>query len=305
LFYKQYYYFRPGGAKALAKLKIAILYTKKDIARYYDLSEVHYKLFWNLDKSKSLHYGYWDETTKDFHEALVNANKILADRAHITKEDHVLDAGCGIGGSTVWLAKHIGCKATGITLNAKQAKRAKEYAKEEGVEDLVTIEINDYTNTGYEANSFSVIWGMETICYADDKSDFLREAARILQPGGRLIVADFFKKSGLEGNDAQMIKDWANGWAINDYATKEEFEKKLKEEGFKNIKIVDETPAIMPSIRRLYRAYLLGIIPSRLYNFFNPKTTELAKRNVDTAKLQYTTVKKGLWRYLFVYAEKE
>ena len=279
-------------------------YTKNDISRYYDLSEVHYKLFWNLDKSKSLHYGYWDHTTKNFHEALVNANKILAERANITKEDTVLDAGCGIGGSTVWLAKNIGCKAVGVTLNPKQESRAKEYAKQAGVEELVKFEVNDYTQTGYEAGSFSVIWGMETVCYADDKADFIREAYRLLRPGGRVIIADFFKQPNLQGKDAKMIKDWANGWAINDYATREEFETKLKNTGFVNIDIKDETPAIMPSIHRLYRAYLLGVVPSRLYNLFNPHTTELAKRNVDTAKLQYKSVKKGLWNYLFFYAEK-
>src|SRR5690606_38893563 len=150
-------------------------YTKNDISRYYDLSEVHYKLFWNLDKSKSLHYGYWDHTTKNFHEALVNANKILAQRAHITKEDTVLDAVSGIGGDTVSLVKKIGCKAVGVTLKPKQEGRAKAYVKEDGVEDLVKFEVNEYTQTGYEVGSFTVIWGMETVCYADDKAEFIRE----------------------------------------------------------------------------------------------------------------------------------
>ncbi len=279
-------------------------YTKEDIARYYDLSEVHYKLFWNLEKSRSLHYGYWDSSTKNFHEALLNANKILAERAGITESDVVLDCGCGVGGSTMWLAKNIGCKGVGVTLNEKQVRQATAFAKQDGLDHLVKFEKNDYTETGYPNGSFSVIWGMETICYANDKLVFLKEAARLLNPGGKLIIADFFKKEGLQGKDAELIKRWANGWAINDYSTREEFEDQLKIAGFKNIKIVDETPAIMRSIRRLYRAYLLGVVGSKLYNFFNPKTTELAKRNVDTAYLQYFTVKKGLWKYLFVYAEK-
>ncbi|HRO42899.1 MAG TPA: methyltransferase domain-containing protein [Flavipsychrobacter sp.] len=279
-------------------------YSKKEIAKYYDLSEVHYRLFWNLNQSKALHYGYWDATTKNLHEALVNSNKILSERASITPNDVVLDAGCGVGGSTVWLAKNIGCKATGITLSEKQAKQASEYARKEQLDHLANFEVKDYTNTGYPQENFSVVWAMETVCHAEDKSDFLREAFRVLKPGGRLIVADFFKKKSLVGKDAQQIKDWANGWAVTDYATREEFEKKLKEEGFGNVRIEDATQAVMPSIKKLYRAYLLGVVPSKLYNFFNRKTSEYGRKNVETAKLQYITAKKELWKYLIVYAEK-
>jgi cyclopropane fatty-acyl-phospholipid synthase-like methyltransferase len=279
-------------------------FSKQEIAQYYDLSEVHYRLFWNLAKSKSLHYGYWDANTKNFHEALLNTNKILADFAGITKEDTVLDAGCGVGGSSVWLSKNIGCKVTGITLSKKQAMQATQYAAAQSVGDLASFAVNDYTNTGYPENSFSVVWAVETVCHAPDKSDFLREAARVLKPGGRLIMADFFKKAGLAGKDARMIKDWANGWAVDDYATREEFERMLQNEGFTNVRIIDASEAVMPSIKKLYRAYLLGVIPSRIYNLFHPNATEFGKRNVDTARLQYITMKKKLWNYLIVYAEK-
>ena len=53
------------------------------------------------------------------------------------------------------------------------------------------------------------------------KSDFIKEAFRILKPGGRLVVADFFRKDNLQRKDAEQVKRWANGWAIEDYATKE------------------------------------------------------------------------------------
>lgn len=279
-------------------------YSKADIAQYYDLSEVHYKLFWNLDQSKSLHYGYWDASTRNLHEALLNSNRVLAARAQITANDVVLDAGCGVGGSTVWLAKNIGCKTTGITLSEKQAARATEHAAAQGVSGLVTFDVKDYTSTGFEGNSFSVVWAMETVCHAQEKADFLREAERLLRPGGRLIVADFFKKEGLHGKDAQQMRDWANGWAVPDYATWEEFAQKLEDAGFRNIQVHDATLAVMPSIRRLYRAYLLGVIPSRLYNLFHPNVSEFGRKNVDTARLQYVTAKKELWKYLIVSAEK-
>src|SRR5207249_7108119 len=136
------------------------MFSKDDIARYYDLSEIHYRRFWDLDKSRSLHYGYWDPSTKNFHEALLNLNKILAARVSITKDDVVLDAGCGVGGSCIWLAKNIGCKATGISLNAKQVEKAKDIAMQEGVQHLVNFEQKDYTNTGFADNSFDVVWAV-------------------------------------------------------------------------------------------------------------------------------------------------
>lgn len=280
------------------------MFSQKDIARYYDLSAVHYRLFWNLDKSKSLHYGYWDSTTKNFHEALLNLNKILSQYASIKKEDNVLDAGCGVGGSSVWLAKNIGCQATGISLSAKQMEEAKAFAKEEGVDHLVDFQVKDYTNTGFANASFDVVWGVESICHVPDKSEFIREAYRLLKPGGRIIVADFFKKDGLKGKDAEDIKRWANGWAIEDYDTQENFELQLIKAGFTNIRFENANAKIMRSAKRLYRSYFIGITPAFLYKLFNPKATALAKNNVDTAYIQYKTLKKNLWVYGIVSGEK-
>jgi tocopherol O-methyltransferase len=280
------------------------VFSKNDISRYYDLSEVHYRLFWGLGKSRSLHYGYWDSSTKNFHEALLNINNILARYVNIGEEDVVLDAGCGVGGSSIWLAKNIGCSVTGISLNEHQVKQANAFAEKEHVQHLVRFEQNDYTNTRYADNSFNVIWAIESVCYIPDKSEFIKEAFRLLKPGGRLIVADFFKKEGLGGKDAEQIKQWANGWAIEDYATEESFERQLCEAGFSNINFQNANSAIMRSAKQLYKAYFLGIIPAFIYRILNPKATQLAKNNVFTAYLQHKTLKKDLWKYEIVSAKK-
>lgn len=280
------------------------MFTKKEIERYYDLSELHYRRFWGLDKSKSLHYGYWDSTTKNFHQALLNINKVLAQQIKIGPSDVVLDAGCGVGGSSVWLAKETGCKVIGITLSEKQVKQAKSLSVKEKVDHLVTFYQKDFTDTGFPGQTFDVVWAIESVCYVPDKSDFLKEAFRILKKEGRLIVADFFKKDGLNQNEDLQVKQWASGWAIDDYASKNSFEHALTSEGFSNIQFSNVTPAIMPSAKRLYRSYFLGMIPSFLYRMFHPGVTELAKNNVDAAYRQYKTLQKGLWMYGIVWANK-
>ncbi|MBD0332112.1 MAG: methyltransferase domain-containing protein [Chitinophagaceae bacterium] len=279
-------------------------FTKDDISRYYDVAEIHYRRIWNLNKSKSFHYGYWDSSTKNFHEALLNINKVLAQYARISPGDVVLDAGCGIGGSSIWLAKNIGCKVTGITLNQHQVEKANALAQKDGLQHLVTFERGDYLSTRFADESFDVVWAIESVCYADDKLDFAKEAFRLLRKGGRVVVADFYRKEGIIGKDSALVKKWTNGWAVNEFSTEEEFIEQLTQAGFSNVYVENATPAIIRSAKRLYRAYWLSIIPILIYRLI-PGTSSLSRNNVQSAYLQYKTLKKGLWNYQIFSAEKE
>lgn len=229
---------------------------------------------------------------------------MLSQHACITRNDAVLDAGCGVGGSSVWLAKNIGCQVTGISLNAMQIKKARAFASREGVSSLTHFHQADYTGTAFPDESFDVIWAIESVCYAADKSEFTTEASRLLRKGGRLIIADFFKRDKMNIKEAAQVRKWAHGWAIEDYATAEGFKEALKQTGFTDIWYKNVNEAVMPSAKRLYRAYFLGFIPAYLYRLFNPEATDLAKNNVDTAYLQYVTLKKNLWFYGIMYARK-
>ena len=279
-------------------------FTNQDIARYYDLSEVHYNLFWDLKKARSLHYGYWTPGTKNFRQALVNINRVMADMAGIQPGSMVLDAGCGVGGSSLWLAKELNCRVTGISLNKNQVSKANGYAREAGLHDQVQFELKDYCNTGYAPNTFDIVWAIESVCYAGDKMDFIKEAYRLLKPGGRLIVTDFFKTADLKEKASIAVKRMANGWAVNEFTTAEAFEQQLSEAGFSAITQHDASKAILPSARRLYRAWLIGKPFAWLYGMFNRNTTSLSKNNVHTAYLQYPTLKKGWWSYRIFTGEK-
>lgn len=279
-------------------------FSNRDIEQYYDLSKTHYEKFWDLQRSRSLHYGYWDAATKTFHDALLNINKILAQKAGIKQTDHVLDAGCGIGGSSIWLAKNIGCRATGISLSAKQVATANAFAEKEDLATLAFFEQKDFTATAYADESFDIVWAIESVCHARHKSAFLNEAFRVLKKGGRLIMADFFKQPGLSGKDAQLITAWANGWAIDDFADSEDFFSRVDNAGFRDIDMENATDKIVPSAKRLYRAYFPGVIGGWLYRLFHRKPTVFGKKNIDTAYLQYKALKKGLWTYNIILAVK-
>lgn len=181
---------------------------KQRIIEYYDSCEIDYKKFWDLNKGLAIHYGYWDETTKTFRQSLQRFNEILSEKAEIKKSDKILDAGCGVGGGSIFLAKKFGCRVTGITICKKQVKAAKINAENNNVADLVDFYEMDYMNTKFDDFSFDVVWALESVCYSDKKR-FIKEAFRILKKGGRLIIADgFASKSNYNNKESFLMRKW-------------------------------------------------------------------------------------------------
>ncbi|MBN2570816.1 MAG: methyltransferase domain-containing protein [Ignavibacteriales bacterium] len=281
------------------------MFVEKDIENYYDQTAVHYRIWWALEKGKSLHYGLWFKDTKNFILALENTNKYLSELAQIKSTDRVLDAGCGVGGSSIYIAQNYNSQVTGITLSQKQVEKAKQNAVEAKVSELVNFEKQNYCSTRYPAKSFDVIWSIESVSSATNKLDFIKESFRLLKQGGRLVLSDYFKLENItSGKDKSDIQKWLNGWAISDIETPENFTKMMKEVGFGNIKIIDMSKEIMPSVKRMFYSFFPGGFYSIIYNVFKPKVSRFAKSHFWTAYYQYKTLKRGLWRYKIIYGEK-
>lgn len=273
------------------------------ILAYYRETGIHYRLIWDLSASLAMHYGYWDKSTKNFRQALANINKVLVKRAKISKKDRVLDAGCGIGGSAIFLAKEIGCRVTGITIIAKQVKKARKYAIKNKVENLVNFQKRDYTKTNFPKNTFSVVWAIESVCHAKNKKEFAKEANRILENNGRLIIADFFKTpKNLTSREKEILDNWAQGWAVPGLLTVENFKKTLKNAGFVDIKSDNVTSNIIPSAKRLFYCFFPGIVISKLLEVFGLES-KIRSSNVWTAFYQYIAIKNKLATYQIVYAK--
>ncbi|MBN8673308.1 MAG: methyltransferase domain-containing protein [Chitinophagales bacterium] len=267
------------------------------IVDYYKSTEHAYKDSWDLDNSLAIHYGYWDEKVKSFPQSLLRMNEIMIEAAGIKPGDQVLDAGCGVGGSSIFIAKHTGAKVTGITLSERQVQQAIANAKKNGVEATVHFKVMNYCATDFPDASFDVVWGCESICYADSKEQFIQEAYRLLKPGGRIVVADGFVTK-FENNEHPIIRQWTNGWQVNYLESPERFQSFLEQAGFQNSIYRNISKQAAHSSRRLYRFYFLAslyLLWKRLT--FSYRTTAMQKANILACKFQYQGMKKGLWQY--------
>lgn len=280
-------------------------FSNKDISDYYEQTEVHYRSAWDLNKSLALHYGYWRKDTRNFRDSLRHMNEEMALRAEIKKEDQVLDAGCGVGGSAIFLAQHIGCRVTGITITPSQVESARQNAKIHQVDHLVDFALQDFSHTDFPDQSFDVIWALESSCHAPNKADFAKEVSRLLKPGGRLIIGDYYKKeSPFSPKEEKIFRNWLHAWAIDDIPTLSDFTSYLKQNGLVDVQAPDITPFIKKSSWRMFYGswYLTPL--SALYRLYNPKVRYFADNHHKGPYHQYLALKRGLWRYHFVQARK-
>src|SRR6187402_21871 len=132
------------------------------IIQYYKDTENAYKDSWDLNNSLAIHYGYWDEKVKSFPQSLLRMNEVMMEVVNIKPSDKVLDAGCGIGGSSIFLAEKIGCHVTGISLSEKQVNKAKELALKKNVETKADFKVMNYCATSFLGESFDIVWGCES-----------------------------------------------------------------------------------------------------------------------------------------------
>mgnify|MGYP001591202366 CR=1 FL=1 len=273
----------------------------KKIIEYYNDTENAYKDSWDLDNSLSIHYGYWEKKVRSFPGSLLRMNEVMMEAAAIKQPDQVLDAGCGVGGSSIFLATVLGCKVTGISLSERQVEQAAANAKQRGVDGLVDFKVMDYCATEFPDASFDIVWGCESICYADDKQQFVREAYRLLKPGGRLVVADGFVTMS-EYNNRPVIRKWLDGWQVKNLESLSRFTNLLSLVGFVNVEYRNISKYVAHSSRRLLKYYFLG----KLYLWwktltFSNRSTTMQRKNIKACWYQYWGLKLNFWQYgLFV-----
>lgn len=276
---------------------------KYKVIKYYSDSFLDYRLTWFSGGSLGMHYGYWDKGIKTHAESLERINKVMADKLNLTKEDLVLDAGSGLGGSSFWLAKNIGCKVVGITITPDQVLKAKKYAIQKGLDQKVEFVEGDYTNTIFPSSTFSAVFALETICHLEDKIDFYKEMFRILKPGGRLLVGEYSLSKVPSKDEEKLLLKWLKGWVIPNIWPSVKHLETMGKIGFKNIDIKDYSDKTDKSSKRLYLMSLPGI---PLYYFL----TKIKLRNIVnlgnalSCRYQWETRKKGIWDHTFFYAEK-
>jgi tocopherol O-methyltransferase len=275
------------------------------VLRYYDQTRWDYKHLWKSDSTLGIHFGYYDGLAPTHRLAVQRMNEVLASAAAIDASDVVLDAGCGLGGSAIWLAAALGCSVLGINIVPYQLQLARQAAASRNLGHLAQFDARDYADTGLPAASFSVVWALESVVHAPSKEAFAREAYRLLRPGGRLVLAEYMARGNpqLTADEAEIFTPWLQGWAMPGLMTEQGYRTALHDAGFLTASVTDMTVNVRPSLARLDRITrsLLPFAPAarrcRLI-------TQGQLENARASAAQVKALKLGLWSYKLVVARR-
>lgn len=169
-------------------------YTEQDTESFYDAEDALYRSFW--DSEGSLHWGWFDESTgEDFLKACANLNEIMAEKARIGVDSKVLDLGCGNGNTASWLCQRTGSRVTGVDLSGVRIANAQASLEGQPQEIRARLAFEKASATGlpFDDGSFTHLWSQAVIYHVPDKRTVLREAYRVLAPGGIMVFDDLTK----------------------------------------------------------------------------------------------------------------
>jgi len=127
----------------------------EDIHHHYDVGNEFYK-YW-LDESMTYSSAYFHSEDDTLEAAQKQKIDTIFNKLRLDKTDHVLDIGCGWGRIIFAAAEIYGAKSTGVTLSEEQYNYVSEQIKERGLEDLVTVRLEDYRDLVKYGEKFSKI----------------------------------------------------------------------------------------------------------------------------------------------------
>lgn len=105
----------------------------------------------------------------------------------------VLDIGCGLGGIDVLLVESFGAAhVTGIDVEAPLVARAEQAVRRRGLTDRITVRLVEPGPLPFADGHFDVVFSKDSMIHIPDKAQIYTEIRRVLEPGGRLAISDWF-----------------------------------------------------------------------------------------------------------------
>ncbi|XP_039121719.1 probable tocopherol O-methyltransferase, chloroplastic isoform X2 [Dioscorea cayenensis subsp. rotundata] len=230
---------------------------KKGIADLYDESSKMWEGLWG----EHMHHGFYDPglpgSVAHHRRAQLRMIEETLSFAGVTEDSskwpkRVVDVGCGIGGSSRYLAKKYGAQCQGITLSPVQAQRAQALAVAEGLADKVSFQVADALDQPFPDGHFDLVWSMESGEHMPDKNKFVSELTRVAAPGATIIIVTWCHRDlsqsedSLKPDEITLLNKICNAYYLPEWCSPSDYVKIAESLSLKDIKTADWSDNVAP-----------------------------------------------------------
>lgn len=265
------------------------------IREHYDRVSPYYRALWG----EHIHHGYWEDGESPA-RAQVKLVERLAARARIPQGAYVLDVGCGLGGSALWLARQFSCRVLGVTISPVQQAVASEKARAEGLTDRVSFAVMDANRLALPPESFDAIWVIECSEHLVDKQGFLEACAELLRPGGVLALCAWLVTDDLRSAaQVRLVNEVAYGMLCPSFASMREYTDWMRASDLVQVEGEDLTRHVEPTW-----AYCLALARRPLVRALLRASDARLRRFVSTFDMLRRAYAEGAMAYGMFTARK-
>jgi len=207
----------------------------------------------------NIHVGYWtnDDDQAPLIEAINRLTDIVGTKLDPRSGQHVLDVGCGVGVPAIRLGQRVEATITGVTISEWQAQEATRRIRAAGLRGQVEVEVGDAAALAYPDASFDSVLLFQSLQHASDRGQWLREAVRVVRPGGRVVLTEFVEGIPLTAGEVEILL----AGAMQPPLRTDDLLKVIRASGI----VVDELMECGDRIRRSYPAYFDRLDRERRY----------------------------------------
>ena len=197
------------------------------------------------------HAGRLDRDLLD--RAVVRMIREVVGPARIGAGDIVADAACGVGGTALHLAGTIGCRVIGLNVSEVQIEIARRLAESDGLQHLVEFCFSDCSEAiRLPDSSVDVVVSIDGACHMADRGRFVKECARILRPGGRLVASDWMAATALTPKEyCEHIQLVCESWSMVGLEDSAGYVDMLQAAGLEAVGVVDLVMGALANARIL------------------------------------------------------
>lgn len=249
-----------------------------------------------------LNFGLWDEGVEGYVAAAENLVRRVGTLAELDGRSRVLDVACGMGTQDLYLLRNFSpASIDALDVTWKHVEQGRRRAADAGLSERVNFHHGTATALPFPDQTFTHVLGIEGPVHFDTRETFMREARRVLAPGGRLVLSDYSMKRPPRTAFEKFVFDlMCRLWKVpgENRDTVARYRDKLERSGFTDAHIEEVGERVIPgyyfeqkrpeTVRELTR--LRGFVAGRLGGV------------IDT--VLYKVYRLGLIDYILVRARK-